>query len=168
MMGMTFAAFTLMGRCLAGTLHHAAADDALSVLQRNLALAFAEAESTLRNHRDEKDEQNEMRELRLALAAANVAEKLAERGRCAPAIIPAKMISEVPLPIPRSVMSSPIHMSRYRAGGDGQNRHRGEARAGATQGSACLCCPVSASKCKRSDVDSDTICLQARRASTVP
>ena len=46
------------------------------------------------------------------------------------ATIPAMMISEMPLPIPRSVICSPIHIRNIVPGGHGEHRHHDESGAG--------------------------------------
>ena len=50
--------------------------------------------------------------------------------RGSPTTMPAKMMSDMPLPMPRSVICSPSHMMKQRAGRQRQHRHQPEAQPG--------------------------------------
>ena len=109
--------------------HHAPSDHAFGVLHRNPALA-AFHQNDERHHRNHHG--------RMMISTCNdvpfaghehVAVDLCiALGR--PTTMPAKMISDMPLPMPRSVICSPSHMMNAVPVVSDEHRHEDEAEAG--------------------------------------
>ena len=87
------------------TLVHAPAADAAGVLDGDAALALLDVD----DDRDGRDGQRAPKAMPAA-RSGEVRNVLTAPGR--PATMPAKMMKLMPLPMPRSVMSSPIHITR--------------------------------------------------------
>ena len=106
--GITPAVFTLSGRCERLAAVHLPADHALGVLDRDPALRALEEH----DDRDDADADagHEQQADRLDLPDLDLTRRCGTPRRASRDTMPAKMISEMPLPMPRSVICSPSHM----------------------------------------------------------
>ena len=104
--GMTPPVFTFNGICVLPAIHPSA-DHALRILHRDTAAAALDEDDggdDEHHHEDQQDQPNQFH-----LAGAELNEGRDDRARH-PTTMPAKMISDMPLPMPRSVICSPSHM----------------------------------------------------------
>ena len=84
---------------------HLVADLALRVVHQDLALARSRTPRSRHQHHEDADEERAVKD---AWPGAHQFEQ--PRSHRQPAAIPAKMIIEMPLPMPRSVICSPSHI----------------------------------------------------------
>ncbi len=108
--GMTPPVLTLSGMCVLGRRHPALADEALGVLDGDApvpALDEDDGRNDPDHHRTMQDHQPEQANL----AGPQLVQRLEHRAR-QPETMPAKMMSDIPLPMPRSVICSPSHITK--------------------------------------------------------
>ena len=89
---------------------HLLADDALGVLDRDLSLPALEEDDDADDQDDEQADDGQVEGRDVARPAPSENMRTTASGMSA--TMPAKMMSEMPLPMPRSVICSPSHMMK--------------------------------------------------------
>ena len=128
MTGMTPPVFTFSGMCVLEPPYIRRPDHALRVLHRDPPVAALDEDDRRDDHHHQQISRNSDAQ-QADLPGPQLIERLHHARAGSSTTMPAKMISDMPLPMPRSVICSPSHMMKHVPGRQRQHRHQPEAPA---------------------------------------